>query len=75
MLRYSEDHTRFSKPEDSGSIVLDRTGRIIGVLSGGGLTDSTDISYLTLYLNIHAQLTTKYPSIHLYPVINQAPMY
>ncbi|KAN0093383.1 hypothetical protein V8E55_004167 [Tylopilus felleus] len=71
VLRYSKDHARFSEPGDSGSIVLDRTGRIVGVLTGGGgPTDSTDISYLTPYFEIHAQLTAKYPGIHLYPVVN-----
>jgi len=71
VLRYSKDHARFSEPGDSGSIVLDRTGRIVGVLTGGGgSTDSTDISYLTPYFEIHAQLTAKYPGIHLYPVVN-----
>jgi len=71
VLRYSKDHPRFSERGDSGSIVLDRTGRIIGVLTGGGgLTDSTDTSYLTPYFEIHAQLTTKYPGIQLYPVVN-----
>ncbi|KAI1788488.1 hypothetical protein LXA43DRAFT_974817 [Ganoderma leucocontextum] len=72
VLGYSKDHTRFSDSGDSGSIVLDRTGRIVGVLTtgGGGLTDSTDISYITPYFDIHAQLTAKYPGIHLYPVVN-----
>ena len=71
VLRYSKDYPRFSEPGDSGSIVLDRTGRIVGVLTGSaGPTESTDITYLTPYFEIHAQLTAKYPSIHLYPVVN-----
>ena len=71
VLRYSNDYARFSEPGDSGSIVLDRTGKIVGVLTGcGGPTDSTDVSYLTPYFDVHAQLTAKYPGIHLYPVVN-----
>jgi hypothetical protein len=71
VLKYSKDHPRFSEPGDSGSIVLDRTGKIVGVLTGGGgPMDSTDISYLTPYFDIHAQLTAKYPGIQLYPVVN-----
>jgi len=57
----------FSEPGDSGSIVLDRTGGIVGVLTGcGGPT----ISYLIPYFEIHAQLTAKFPGIHLYPAVN-----
>ena len=38
VLRYSKDHTRFSKPGDLGSIVLNKTDKVIRVLvSGGGL--------------------------------------
>ncbi|CCL98808.1 uncharacterized protein FIBRA_00813 [Fibroporia radiculosa] len=71
VLRYSKDYPRFSESGDSGPIVLDRTGKIVGVLTGGvGPTDGTDISYITPYFDIHAQLTAKYPSICLYPVIN-----
>jgi hypothetical protein len=71
VLRYSKDHARFSEPGDSGSIVLDRTGRIVGVLTGGGgPTDSTDVSYITPYFETHAQLTAKYPSIQLCPAVN-----
>ncbi|PIL30721.1 hypothetical protein GSI_06889 [Ganoderma sinense ZZ0214-1] len=71
VLRFS-NHRRFSEPGDSGSIVLDRTGKIVGVLTGGGPDeDGPDVSYITPYFDIHAQLTAKFPGIHLHPAINQ----
>jgi hypothetical protein len=73
VLRYNHDHPRFSEPGDSGSIVLDRNGRIVGIITGGGgATDSTDVSYLTPYWSIDEQLKAKYPGIHLYPVVKPA---
>ena len=40
---------RFSDGGDSGSIVVDRRGRLIGLLTGGkGTTSATDKSYITL---------------------------
>ncbi|KAI1380371.1 hypothetical protein F4677DRAFT_441686 [Hypoxylon crocopeplum] len=68
VLRYSKEHPRFSEFGDSGSIVLDRAGQVVGGITGdGGASDGTDISYITPYYDIHAQLTSKYPGIHLYP--------
>ncbi|KAJ2917070.1 hypothetical protein MD484_g3330, partial [Candolleomyces efflorescens] len=72
VLNYDRDHCRFSEPGDSGSIVLDRNGKIVGVVTcgGGPDTDSTDRSYLTPYFDIHDQLVAKYPGLQLYPVVN-----
>ncbi|KAF8346380.1 hypothetical protein F5887DRAFT_1073567 [Amanita rubescens] len=49
---YSHKDGPFSAPGDSGSIVVDGKGRIVGlpVLNGGsGKIDSTDVSYVTPY--------------------------
>jgi len=38
----------FSKKGDSGFVVVDGLGRIAGILTGGsGLTDSSDLTYVT----------------------------
>ena len=38
----------FSKPDDSGSAVIDGRGRIAGLLTGGaGVTDVSDCTYVT----------------------------
>ncbi|EDR13871.1 uncharacterized protein LACBIDRAFT_321502 [Laccaria bicolor S238N-H82] len=40
----------FSSDGDSGSIIVERGGRIVGLLTGGGgVTDSTDVTYATPY--------------------------
>lgn len=49
---YSHKDGAFSPPGDSGSIVVDGEGRIVGLLTGGpGTTDpiATDVTYLTPY--------------------------
>jgi hypothetical protein len=54
---------------DSGSIVLARDGRIVGILDGGaGPTDETDTTYLTPYWWIEQQIKSKYPGCFLYDV-------
>ena len=65
------DKTRkFSDAGDSGSIVLARDGRIIGILTGGaGPTDRTDITYITPYWWIEKQIKAKYPGCFLYDVV------
>ena len=70
VLRYSEDHPRFSEPGDSGSVILDRTGKIVGILTGGGgPMDSTAISYFTPFFDVDDQIKAQYPGIQLYPVV------
>ncbi|KAJ7781877.1 hypothetical protein DFH07DRAFT_949569 [Mycena maculata] len=66
------DHTRgkFSDPGDSGSIVLPRAGRIVGILTGGaGPTGETDITYLTPYWWVEKEIKAKYPDCFLYQVV------
>jgi hypothetical protein len=70
VLPYDKTHGRFSDPGDSGSIVLARDGRIVGILTGGaGPTDETDITYLTPYWWIEQQIKSKYPGCFLYDVV------
>lgn len=55
---YSHKDGPFSKPGDSGSIVVDEPGRIVGLLtSGSGSTDATDVTYLTPYFWIEEQIS------------------
>ena len=70
ILPYNKKHGKFSDPGDSGSIVLDRDGRIVGLLTGGaGPTDGTDITYLTPYWWVEKQVKAKYPGCFLYNVV------
>jgi hypothetical protein len=53
---YSHKDGAFSAPGDSGSIVVDGLGRIVGLLTGGsGTTDSTDVTYVAPYFGVEEQ--------------------
>lgn len=66
VLRY-ETPGRFSDGGDSGSIVVDRHGRAVGMLTGGeGPTEETDTTYLTPYWWIEQQMKAKFPGITPY---------
>ena len=72
ILAYDKQHGPFSAPGDSGSIVLDRKGRIVGLLTGGGgTTDETDVTYATPYWWLNKEMKVKkvYPRCHLYDVV------
>ncbi|KAM5540847.1 hypothetical protein V8D89_005491 [Ganoderma adspersum] len=59
VLPYGNTKGAFSAPGDSGSIVLDRDGRILGMLTGGAGTDErTD-----------EQIKKMFPDCYLYEVI------
>jgi len=67
ILSYDHQHCPFSRPGDSGAIILDRAGRIVALLTGGsGLLDETDISYGTPYWWLEQQIKKVFPSCHLY---------
>lgn len=65
---YSNKDGAFSAPGDSGSIVVDSKGRIVGLLvAGAGKKDTdSDVTYLTPYWWIEEQMKKAYPSIFLY---------
>jgi hypothetical protein len=70
VLPYGNANGPFSAPGDSGSIVLDRKGRILGMLNGGaGSTDKTDITYLTPYSYIDKDIKKYFPKYFLYEVV------
>ncbi|KAI4520608.1 hypothetical protein K525DRAFT_270633 [Schizophyllum commune Loenen D] len=59
---------RFSEGGDSGSIVVDRRGRLIGLLTGGkGSTSATDQSYVTPYYRLKEKIEAKFDGAHLLP--------
>ncbi|KAG7094922.1 hypothetical protein E1B28_005728 [Marasmius oreades] len=70
VLPYNKMRGKFSDAGDSGSIVLDRDGRIVGILTGGaGPTDGIDITYLTPYRWVEQQIKARYPDCFLYEVV------
>jgi hypothetical protein len=70
ILPYDKQRAPFSKRGDSGSIILDRAGRIVALLtSGGGTTDETDVTYGTPYWWLEGQIKKTFPGCHLYQVV------
>ena len=69
-LPYGNTNGPFSAPGDSGSIALDRNGRILGMLTGGsGITDRTDVTYLTPYWYIEQEIKKSFPKFFIYEVV------
>jgi len=67
---HSYDHKSgaFSADGDSGSIVVDGMGRIIGLITGAsGAFDSKDVSYVTPYFWLEERIKKAFPASHLYP--------
>ncbi|KAI9778209.1 MAG: hypothetical protein M1839_008326 [Geoglossum umbratile] len=70
VLPYDKTRGKFSHAGDSGSIVLTRDGRIVGILTGGAdLTDGSDITYITPYWWVEQQIKAKYPGCFLYEAV------
>lgn len=50
--------------------MLDRDGRIIGIIPGGtGPTDETDMTYITSYYWLVGILKQRYPGCHLCDIV------
>ena len=68
---YSYDQTAFSAAGDSGSIVVDGRGSIVGLLTGSaGTTEAADVTYLTPYYWIEEQIKKAFPDSFLYPLVD-----
>ncbi|KAF3923240.1 hypothetical protein ABW21_db0200588 [Orbilia brochopaga] len=67
---YGQGGNAFSRVGDSGSIVVDGLGRVVGMLTGRvGLTDKTDVSYVTPYFWLDQEIKKAFPDSFLYPSI------
>jgi hypothetical protein len=67
---YGKGHGQFSDVGDSGSIVLTREGKILGMLTGGaGPTQETDVTWLTPFWWLQEQIKKQYRSAYLYDVV------
>jgi len=68
---YSHKDGAFSAPGDSGSIVVDGEGRLVGLLTGGsGTTESTDVTYITPYFWLEERVKKVFPDCFLYPIVD-----
>ncbi len=64
---YNHKSDAFSAPGDSGSIVVDGLGRIVGLLTAGsGKIESTDVAYATPYFWLEEKIKKAFPDSYLY---------
>jgi hypothetical protein len=69
ILPYNQQLGPFSAPGDSGSIILDRSGRIVALLTAGaGSTNEMDITYGTPYWWLEERVKKAFPGCFLYEV-------
>ena len=67
---YGKGRGKFSDVGDSGSIVLTREGKILGMVTGGaGPTSETDVTWLTPFWWLQEQIKKQYPGAFLYDVV------
>jgi hypothetical protein len=55
---------QFSDHGDSGAMVIDRLGRLIGLITGG---DGTGKTYITPYYKLKMQIEAVFEQVHLLP--------
>lgn len=60
---YSKRDGPFSARGDSGSVIADPNGRVVGILTGGaGITDSTDVTYATPFCWVEKHIKRAFPN-------------
>ncbi|KAJ4501282.1 hypothetical protein C8R41DRAFT_892481 [Lentinula lateritia] len=70
VLSYGSTKGPFSAAGDSGSIVLDRNGDILGMLTGGaGTANRTDVTYVTPYAYLDKAIKKYFPDSSLYEAV------
>lgn len=68
---YDKEHAPFSQGGDSGSIVVDGEGQIVGMITGGtnGIqTSSADVTYVTPYHWLQDRIAEAFPNSFHYPI-------
>jgi len=66
VVPYDGACTTFSAKGDSGSIIADRGGRIVALLTGGGgLTNATDVTFATPYCQLEKRIMEAIPGLRL----------
>ncbi|EDR01110.1 uncharacterized protein LACBIDRAFT_333496 [Laccaria bicolor S238N-H82] len=59
----------YSGDGDSGSVIVERSGRVVGLLTAGGgrsgVADSTDVSFATVYCELEKRIKEVFPGIRL----------
>lgn len=64
IIPYHGARSPFSERGDSGSIIADRSGRIVALLTGsGGVTDAVDVTFATPYCQLEKRIKEALPGI------------
>ena len=70
MVSYGQGHGKLSDAGGSGSIVLTREGKILGMLTGSaGSTTKTDVTWLSPFWWLEERIEKQYPGAYLYEVV------
>ncbi|KAF8652607.1 hypothetical protein AX16_004296 [Volvariella volvacea WC 439] len=68
---YGRGHGAFSDRGDSGAVVLERGGRIVGIVrAGGGLANRTDVTFVTPYYKLQSRIQKALVGSFLYPRVD-----
>ena len=60
----------FSDKGDSGATILDRKGRIVAMITGGGgMNDKTDVTFGTAWYELEPHIKKTLPGCFLYPEV------
>lgn len=71
ILPYNHKKGEFSTHGDSGSIVVDRDGRIVGLLTAGsGSIEVIDVTYITPCFWLQKRIKQAFPNSYLYPMVD-----
>ncbi|KAJ8495501.1 hypothetical protein ONZ45_g12825 [Pleurotus djamor] len=74
---YNNEEETFSKPGDSGSVIIDGKGRIGGLLTSGTgkpLASGTDVTYATPMDWLWPRIKETFPHAHLHPTMDPENM-
>jgi hypothetical protein len=72
IIPYSEYQPPFAARGDSGSAVLDREGRLVGMITGGteGVREIVDLTYVTPFCHLESRIKEVFPDYSLYPPVD-----
>ncbi|KAH6902434.1 hypothetical protein BKA70DRAFT_1520761 [Coprinopsis sp. MPI-PUGE-AT-0042] len=72
VIPYTNDDQSFSGPGDSGSAVLDRKGRVVGMITSGteGVRTKVDLTYATPFHELESRIKEVFPESSLYPAVD-----
>ena len=65
VVPYDGARGAFSDGGDSGSIIAEQGGRIVALLTGGSITNATDVTFCTPYCELEKRIEEVLPGVRL----------